>query len=94
MKGLNDLNFKLINKDDWERKHYYNLYFFNVPCTYSMTVKLDITNIENKNIKLYPAMLYFITTIVNLYEEFRTAINKNGEVGIYSDMSPSYTIFN
>ena len=88
------MNFKLINKDGWERNQYYNHYFFNVPCTYSMTVKLDITNIKNKNIKLYPAMLYFITTIVNLYEEFRTAIHKNGEVGIYSEMSPSYTIFN
>ena len=38
-------------------------------------------------------MLYGITTIVNRHEEFRTAQNDNGEVGIYSDMIPCYTIF-
>ena len=43
--------------------------------------------------KLYPAMLYYLTTIVNRHSEFRTAINQEGELGIYDEMIPSYTIF-
>lgn len=58
-----------------------------------MTIKLDITRIKKENRKLYPAMLYYITTVVNRHEEFRTALNKNGEPGFYSEMFPSYTVF-
>ena len=43
--------------------------------------------------KLYPAMLYYLATIVNRHSEFRTAINQAGELGIYDEMIPSYTIF-
>ena len=38
-------------------------------------------------------MLYYITTIVNHHSEFRTALNENGELGIYSEMLPCYTVF-
>lgn len=65
----------------------------NIPCTYSMTVKLDITQIKKKQMKLYPAMLYYLATIVNRHAEFRTTINPEGELGIYDEMIPSYTIF-
>ena len=44
-------------------KEYFDHYFFNVPCTYSMTVKMDITKIIKKKQKLYPTMLYYITII-------------------------------
>lgn len=58
-----------------------------------MTVKLDITQIKKKQMKLYPAMLYYLATIVNRHSEFRTVINQEGELGIYDEMIPSYTIF-
>lgn len=38
--------FTLINKENWDRKEYFEYYFFIVPCTYSMTIKLDITRIK------------------------------------------------
>ena len=58
-----------------------------------MTVKLDITRIREKKIKLYPAMLYYITTVVNRHSEFRFAFDENNELGIYSEMIPCYTVF-
>lgn len=77
----------------WDRKEYFEHYYSDVPCTYSMTVKLDITKIIEKKMKLYPTMLYNLTTIVNRHREFRTAFNNKGELGIYNEMIPSYTIF-
>jgi len=85
--------FEKINRDTWARKEYFEHYFSNVPCTYSMTVKLDITKIRERQIKLYPAMLYYLTTIVNRHSEFRTSFNENDELGIYSEMIPCYTVF-
>ena len=85
--------FEKIDKNSWNRKEYFVHYFASVPCTYSMTVKVDITQIKEKGMKLYPAMLYYIAMIVNRHSEFRTAINQDGELGIYDEMIPSYTIF-
>ena len=75
--------FEKIDRSSWKRNEYFEHYFTNVPCTYSMTVKLDITQIKKKRMKLYPAMLYYLATIVN----------QAGELGIYDEMIPSYTIF-
>lgn len=87
------MKFQKIDKENWSRKEYFEHYFTNVPCTYSMTVKLDITKIIKAQKKLYPYMLYYITTIVNRHSEFRTMFNGKGELGVYSDMHPSYTVF-
>ena len=87
------MTFTKIDKSNWQRKEYFEHYFSNVPCTYSITVKLNITQIKKKKQKLYPAMLYYLTSIVNRHPEFRTTINENGELGIYSEMVPCYTIF-
>ncbi len=87
------MKFQKIDREDWARKEYFEHYFTNVPCTYSMTVKLDITKIIKTQKKLYPYMLYYITTIVNRHSEFRTMINEKGELGVYDEMIPSYTIF-
>lgn len=88
------MNFKIINKETWDRKEYFEHYFSDVPCTYSMTVKLDITKIKNSNKKIYPTMLYFITKVVNNHSEFRTAFNMDGELGVFDEMIPCYTVFN
>ena len=87
------MEFEIIDKEKWGRKEYFEHYFSNIPCTYSITVKLDITRIKERKQKLYPTMLYYITSIVNKHSEFRTAINECGELGIYSTMTPCYTIF-
>ncbi len=86
------MNFTIIDIKTWKRKEYFEHYYSNVPCTYSMNVKLDITKINKQ--KLYPTMLYCITTIVNKHPEFRTAFNNEGNLGVYDTLIPSYTIFN
>lgn len=87
------MKFKKIDKKNWKRKEFFEHYFSNVPCTYSMTVKLDITKIIKMKKKIYPSMLYYIATIVNRHSEFRMALNEKGEIGVFDEMIPSYTIF-
>ena len=87
------MNFEKIDRDNWLRKEYFEHYFKAVPCTYSMTVKLDITSIKEKKLELYPTMLYYLATIVNRHSEFRMSFNNDGELGVYDELMPCYTIF-
>lgn len=87
------MNFKKIDVASWRRKEYYEHYRFAIPCTYSITVNMDISKIMDLKMKLYPTMLYAITAVVNRHEEFRTAIGADSSVGVFGQVHPSYTIF-
>lgn len=87
------MEFKLIDRKAWKREPFFQHYFDALPCTYSMTTKLDITAIRRSRAKLYPALLYAISSVVNRHEEFRTAIDGQGQLGVFSELHPCYTIF-
>lgn len=40
------MQFTKIDINNWTRKEYFDHYFDNTPCTYSMTVKLDISKLK------------------------------------------------
>lgn len=85
--------FEKIDRSTWPRNEVFEHYFSAIPCTYSLTTKLDITNVRAKKLRLYPTMLHALTTVVNRHEEFRTAFNEAGELGVFGDMHPCYTVF-
>lgn len=87
------MKFTPIDKENWPRREYFEHYFQKLPCTYSLTAELDITALLAGGEKLYPAMLYLLSTVVNRHEEFRTAINSEGVLGVFDSMNPSYTVF-
>ena len=89
--------FKPIDTSSWKRKSYFYHYFNQIRCTYSITANIDITNVlsfkDRNKVKLYPLLIYVISKAVNKYEEFRTAINDRGEIGVWETLSPCYTVF-
>jgi chloramphenicol O-acetyltransferase type A len=89
--------FNPIDIDNWSRKPYFEHYSNNVRCTYSMTANIDITcllsELKNMGIKLYPAIIHMITTVVNRHSEFRTCLDSEGRLGYWDSLSPSFTIF-
>ncbi len=91
------MNFEVINLEKYERKEHFLHYMNNVPCFYSMTTNIDITSImkyvDKREYKLYPIIIYAITSIVNKHKEFRMDLNKQEQLGYYSNVEPSYTIF-
>lgn len=92
------MSFTLINMENWKRKEYYSHYMQNVRCTYSLTTNIDITclkhEIKKMNKKIYPALIYMITTAVNQQTEFRMSKDNDGRLGYWKELIPSYTIFN
>lgn len=89
--------FRKIDFSAWKRTPYFNHYFKQLRCTYSITANLDITHLKQNlaqcNGKLYPILIYATAAIVNRHEEFRTAVDAEGNVGIWDTMNPSYTVF-
>ena len=85
------MKFDLVDMTQWDRREYYDHFTQTVVCTYSLTTNLDVTALQGQN--LYPAMLWLLSSCVNMFQEFRTAHSEEG-VGIFQDMHPSYTIFN
>lgn len=85
--------FTPIDLEHWPRREYFEHYTAHVPCTYAITVQVDVTPIAAHGVRLYPAMLYALTTIVNRHEEFRTAQREDGQLGVYASMLPCYTVF-
>lgn len=88
------MQFTPININNWNRKEYFEHYHKNIPCTYSMTIKLDITQIKSANKHLYSTLLFCLTKIINRHQEFRTCFNSEGTLGFFDEMIPSYTVFN
>lgn len=92
------MKLKYINIDNLKRKEYFYYYYKNIKCTFTMNTELDITelieNLKDKNIKLYPVLIYLLSRIVNKYTEFRMCMDKNGKLGYWENMKPAYTVFN
>lgn len=92
------MGFNLMDIGQWNRKEYYLHYIQNLRCTYSLTTNIDITSLKHEmnklNLKIYPALIYMITTAVNRQKEFRMEHDPDGHLGYWDELSPSYTVFN
>ena len=86
------MDYTVVDMSAWPRREHFEHYMSAVPCTYSMTTKLDISNLRRRQMKLYPTMLYLLTRTVNAHEPFRMAL-REGELVLYSSMEPCYTVF-
>jgi chloramphenicol O-acetyltransferase type A len=90
------MKFHVIDKDKWDRSPYFD-HFLRLGCSFSITNNLDITALlkqgKQKKIKLYPALIYIVSIVINSNKEFRTCLNDDGQLGYWEQMIPSYTIF-
>ena len=91
------MDFNKIDMKHWNRKQHFEHYLKNVKCGFSITTNIDITAlvpaVKAKSLKLYPVLLYMVSSVVNAHQEFRICFNDNKELGYWDRMNPSYTIF-
>lgn len=86
-------DFKLIDLKHWPRREHFEAYFRNTPCTWSMTVQLDVTKLVRSGAKMYPALLYACGRVANRHEEFRMSLDADGRPGVWDELHTSYTVF-
>lgn len=91
------MKFNLINMEKYERKEHFNHYANEDICSYSLTSNINVTKfineIKKNNYKFYPAFIYVVTQAVNSMKEFKMAVDENGKLGFYDEVSASYVIF-
>ena len=90
------MTFNQINRQTWKSNQYFENYMAS-QTSFSMTVDIDITDLyeflKEHHYKLYPALIFMTTKVVNNHIEFRTTFNSENKLGYWSKMLPSYTIF-
>ena len=88
----------LIDMDAWPRREHFAHYRRRVPCTYSMTVELDVTAfttaLRTSRRKSYMAQIWALATVVNRHDEFRMCLTANDEPAVWPVVHPAFTVFN
>lgn len=92
-----EAKFTSIDQDKWERKKYFDYYYYMIKTKYNLNKNIDITalyeDIQRYKLRFYPTMLYIITKAVNQNKEFRISFDENGTLGYWNYVNPAYTIF-
>lgn len=89
--------FHKIDFETWERKEHFKYYINLIKTNYNLTAELNISQlmekVKEKKLKFFPTMLYCIIQAVNQNKEFRMDYDKEGNLGYWDYVVPSYTIF-
>lgn len=89
--------FTKIDLANWERREHYHYYTNQLPCSYSMTVSLDVTNLKRRvkeyGHRFYPVFVYCVSKAVNAQKEFRMGMDGEGNPGYWDQVHPNFTIF-
>ncbi|MFB8414291.1 type A chloramphenicol O-acetyltransferase [Streptomyces albidoflavus] len=82
----------------WPRRQHFDHYRRRVPCTYAMTVEVDVTAfaaaLRRSPRKSYLAQVWALATIVNRHEEFRMCLTDSGDPAVWPVVHPAFTVFN
>ncbi|QMW66834.1 type A chloramphenicol O-acetyltransferase [Mumia sp. ZJ1417] len=88
----------LIDTGTWPRRQHFEHYRQRVPCTYSMTVELDVTAftaaMRRSTYKTYLAQVWALASVVNRHDEFKMCLTESGEPAVWPVVHPAFTTFN
>ncbi|MFI7693037.1 type A chloramphenicol O-acetyltransferase [Nonomuraea sp. NPDC049655] len=87
-----------VDTDAWPRRQHFEHYRRAVPCTYSITVEIDVTAftaaLGRSRRKSYLAQVWAIATVVNRHDEFRMCLTASGDPAVWPVVHPAFTVFN
>ncbi|SFR71183.1 chloramphenicol O-acetyltransferase type A [Agromyces sp. CF514] len=86
-----------VDLETWPRRETFEYYRHQVPCTYAITVELDVTAfvaaLRQSTKKTYPAQIWAIANIVNRHPEFRMTLTDEGAPAVWPVVHPAFTVF-
>ncbi len=87
-----------IDLETWTRRETFEYYREQVPCTYAITVEIDVTELlaalRRTGHKTYLAQIWAIANAVNRRPEFRMALTEAGAPATWPVVHPAFTAFN
>ncbi|MFL0564638.1 CatA-like O-acetyltransferase [Microbacterium sp. 179-I 1D1 NHS] len=86
-----------IHLETWTRRETFDYYRNQVPCTYAITVEVDVTQLvavlRRTKRKTYIAQIWAIANAVNRRREFRMALTDAGAPAAWPIAHPAFTVF-
>jgi hypothetical protein len=70
-----------IDMATWARAEHFEHYRTRVPCSYAITVEIDVTELtalRRSGRKTYAALVWAPATVVNRHDEFRLTLGRHG----------------
>lgn len=87
-----------IDLDNWARREAFEHYREQVPCTYALTVEIEVTELlaalRGAGRKTYLTQIWAIANAVNRHREFRMALTEVGAPASWPVVHPAFTVFN
>ncbi len=86
----------LIDLDTWPRRQHFAHYLRAVPCTYAMTVEVDVTAfvgaVRAAGRRTYLTQVWALASVVNRHDEFRMTLMADGAPAVWPVVHPSFTV--
>ncbi|CAM3587353.1 chloramphenicol acetyltransferase [Isoptericola cucumis] len=87
-----------IDLATWPRREHFEHYRDRVPCTYAVTVDVDVTEmaaaLRASGRKTYVAQVWALASLVNRHAEFRTTLTADGAPATWDELHPMFTVLN
>lgn len=88
---------RAIDLDRWPRREHFEHYRDRVPCTWEMTVELDVTDfaetVRATDRRTYASQIWAIASVVNRHAEFRMQLLEDGLPAVWDVVHPMFTVF-
>lgn len=89
---------QLIDTAQWPRAEHFEHYLNASPCSYSMTVEVEVTELvftlHDSRFKTYPTQIWALAHAVNKHPESRMTLGPQRQPAIWPVVHPVFTIFN
>ncbi|MFS0910807.1 CatA-like O-acetyltransferase [Microbacterium sp. 179-I 3D2 NHS] len=89
--------YREIDIENWRRREWFEHYRHSVPCTYAITVELDVTafaqTLAASPRSTYLAQVWAIAAAVNRRDEFRMTLTDAGRPAVWEVVHPMFTVF-
>ncbi|MCM3501809.1 type A chloramphenicol O-acetyltransferase [Microbacterium sp. P26] len=86
-----------IDLETWPRRQHFEHYLRTSPCTYALTVEIDVTDfvaaVRASGRRTYIAQIWAISSIVNRRDEFRMRLDEVGAPAVWDRVHPVFTVF-
>lgn len=80
----------------WPRAEHFTHYLRTVPCTYAMTVEVDVTAfvgaVRAAGRRAYLTQVWALASVVNRHDEFRMTLTDDGAPATWPRVDPSFTV--
>ena len=87
-----------IDLATWARAEHFEYYRSRIPCTYAITVEIDVTELtealRRSNRKTFAAQVWALAEVVNRHDEFRLTLDQHGDPATWQRLHPAFTVFN